>query len=151
MTGPQHRHRSTAVVPVSIEGLGDEVVTVTPATALRWYGSQERGQRHGAVQGFDITDCAAQLAAASMLGRRSIWYRRIDAWRFEVGPLSRGRRLAGYQGLVGEPPRRASGCRSAPTRSPSAWPKPAAAPAATAARARPAPTASARSHHGDEV
>ena len=92
------------MVPVSIEGLGDDVVIVTPGTALRWYGSQERGQRHGAVQGFDITDCAAQLAAGSMLGRRSIWYRRIDAWRFEVGPLSRGRRLAGYHGVVGEPP-----------------------------------------------
>ena len=89
---------------MSIEGLGDDVVTVTPGTALRWYSAQERGQRHGAVQGFDITDCAAQLAAGSMLGRRSIWYRRIDAWRFEVGPLSRGRRLAGYQGVVGEPP-----------------------------------------------
>ena len=104
MTDPQRRHRSTAVVPVSIEGLGDEVVTVTPATALRWYGAQERGQRHGAVHSFDITDCAAQLAAGTMLGRRSIWYRRIDAWRFEVGPLSRGRRLAGYEGVVGEPP-----------------------------------------------
>ena len=104
MTGPQRRHRSTAVVPVSIEGLGGEVVTVTPAAALRWYGAQERGQRQGAVHCFDITDCVAQLTAAAMLGRRSIWYRRIDAWRFEVGPLSRGRRLAGYHGVVGEPP-----------------------------------------------
>lgn len=104
VTGPKRRRRSTAMVPVSIEGLGDEVVTVTPAAALRWYSSQERGQRCGAVHCFDITDCAAQLAAAAMLGRRSIWYRRIDAWRFEVGPLSRGRRLAGHQGRVGEPP-----------------------------------------------
>lgn len=103
MTGPQRRHRGTAVVPVSIEGLGDEVVTVTPAVALRWYGAQQRGQRQGAVHSLDITDCAAQRAAA-LLGRRSIWYRRIDAWRFEVGTLSCGRRLAGYQGVVGEPP-----------------------------------------------
>lgn len=104
MTGPQRRHRSTAVVPVSIEGLGDDVITVTPATALRWHSTQERGQRQGAVHRFDITDCAAQLAARAMLGQRSIWYPRIDAWLFEVGPLSRGRRLAGHQGLVGVPP-----------------------------------------------
>ena len=91
-------------MPVSIAGVGDEVVTVTPATALGWYASQERGRRRGAVQSFDITDCAAQLAAASMLGRRSIWYRRIDAWRFEAGALSRGRRLPGHHGRVGEPP-----------------------------------------------
>ena len=102
--GPQRRRRDTAVVPVSIAGVGDEVVTVTPATALRWYTAQDRGRRRGAVQSFDITDCAAQLAAGSMLGRRSIWYRRIDAWRFEAGPLSRGRRLPGHQGRLGEPP-----------------------------------------------
>ncbi len=92
------------MVPVSIEGLGNELVTVTPATALRWYTNQERGHRRGAVHSFDITDCAAQTAAAAMLGRRSIWYRRVDAWRFEAGPLSRGKRLAGHTGVVGESP-----------------------------------------------
>ena len=110
--GPSPRRRrlsDTAVVPVSIEGHSSERVTVTPAMAQRWYTAQPRGERRGPVMGFDIEDCAAQAAVTARLGRRSIWYRRVDRWRFEAGPLVRGRQLDGCKGTVGDPPEDCAG------------------------------------------
>ena len=106
MTGPEapvRRRRDTAVVAVAIEGLGDEVVTVTAAAVLRWFEAQPRGGRRGSVYCFDVEDCAAMSAAAAMLGRRKVWYRRIDIWRFETGPIERGKPGPGYQGRLHEP------------------------------------------------
>ena len=47
---PRKRRLSdTAVVAVSIEGIGSEMVTVTPAMAQRWCTAQSRGERRGPV------------------------------------------------------------------------------------------------------
>ena len=67
--GPNSRKRrrsDTAVVAVSIEGIGSEMVTVTPAMAQRWYTAQPRGERKGPVMGLDIEDCAAQAAVTAL-------------------------------------------------------------------------------------